>query len=72
MQLQTELREPVAQVSQEPLGVVSMLKARHVVIGEPHENDVSSRVAPAPLVKHVMKKDVTLVPHFSGPISPPI
>ena len=35
MQLQPEPREPVAQVSQEPLGVVSMLEAHHVVVGEP-------------------------------------
>ena len=35
MQLQTELREPVAQIGQEPLGVLTMLKARHVVVGEP-------------------------------------
>jgi hypothetical protein len=32
MQLQPELREPVAKISQEPLGVLTVLKARHVVI----------------------------------------
>ena len=34
----TELREPVAQIGQEPLGVLTMLEAHHVVIGEPHDD----------------------------------
>jgi len=50
MQLQAELREPVAEVGQEPLGVLTMLKARHVVVSEPHENHVPARVSPPPLV----------------------
>jgi hypothetical protein len=62
MQLQPELREPVAQISQKLLGVLTMLKARHVVIGEPRKDDISSRVTPAPLVgpqvKHVVQVDV--------------
>src|SRR5450755_830245 len=62
MQHQPELREPAAKIGQEPLSVVAMLKARHVVVGVPHENHVPSRVAPPPLVgpqvEHVMKEDV--------------
>jgi len=59
MQLQTKLREPVTQISQEPLGVLTMLKARHIVISEPRKDDISSRVTLAPLVgpqvKHVVE-----------------
>src|SRR5450755_1345674 len=40
MQFQAELREPVAELREEPLGVISMLEARHVVISKPHENDL--------------------------------
>ena len=62
MQLQTELREPVAQIGEEPLGVLTMLKARHVVIGEPQEDHVPARVTPSPLVgpevEDVMQEDV--------------
>ena len=62
MQLQAELREPVAQIGEEPLGVVSVLEARHVVVGEPREDHVPSRVPPPPLVgpqvKHVVQVDV--------------
>ena len=61
MQLQAKLREPVAQISQEPLGVVSVLKARQKVVGVPAEDHVPPRV-PAPLVgpqvKHVMQEHV--------------
>ena len=62
MQLQTELREPLAEIGKEPLSVLAMLKARHVVIGEPRKDHVPSRVAPAPLVgpqvEHVVQVDV--------------
>ena len=62
MQLQPELREPLAKVGKEPLGVVTMLKARYIIVGEPHENHISSRVAPPPLlgpqIKDVMQEDV--------------
>jgi hypothetical protein len=58
MQLQPELREPLAKISQEPLGVLTILKAGHVVIGVAHENDIPSRVTSPPLVgpqvKHVV------------------
>ncbi len=62
MQLQTELREPVAELGKEPLSVFTMLKARHVVVGEPQEDHVPARVTPPPLVgpqvEHVMQVDV--------------
>ncbi len=62
MQLQTELREPVAKIGKEPLGVVTMLKARHVVVSETREDHVPVRVAPPPLVgpqiEHVVQVDV--------------
>jgi len=61
-QLQAEHREPVAKVGKEPLGVITMLKARHVVIGEPREDHVPTRVPPPPLVgpqvKDVVEVDV--------------
>ena len=62
MQLQSELREPVAEIGEEPLGVLTMLEAHHVVVGEPREDHVPARVTPAPLVgpqvKDVMQVDV--------------
>jgi hypothetical protein len=62
VQLQPELREALAEISEEPLGVLTMLKARHIVVGVPHENHVPPRVAPPPLVgpqvKHVVQEDV--------------
>ena len=47
MQLQPELREPVAQISQEPLGVLTMLKARQEVVGVPRPARVSLAVFPS-------------------------
>ena len=62
MQLQSEFREPLAEIGEEPLSVLTMLKARHIVVGEPHEDHVPPRVAPPPLVgpqvKHVVQVDV--------------
>ena len=62
MQLQSEFREPLAKIGEEPLGVLTTLEARHIVVGEPHENHVPPRVTPPPLVgpqvKHVMQEDV--------------
>jgi hypothetical protein len=49
-QLQRELREPVAKICQEPLCLVTMLKARDVVVGKAHENHVPARVPAPPLV----------------------
>ena len=62
MQLQPELREPLAQIGKEPLGVLTTLKARQKVVGEPSEDHIPARVTPSPLVgpqvKHIMQIDV--------------
>jgi hypothetical protein len=62
MQLQPELREPVAKIGKEPLGVVTMLEARHVVVGEPREDHVPRafrrRHWSAHRSKNVMQVDV--------------
>ena len=50
VQLQAELREPVAQISPEPLGVLPMLKPHHEVISETRDHDVAVRVPSPPLV----------------------
>ena len=43
VQLQAETREPHAQIGPEPLGIVTMLKAHHEVIREPHHDHVTAR-----------------------------
>ena len=50
VQFQTEFREPVAKVSPELLGVFPILKAHHEVVSEPHDHNVTARVASPPLV----------------------
>jgi hypothetical protein len=50
VQLQGELREPVAQAGPEPLGVVPVLEPHHEVVGEAHDHDISVRVSAPPLV----------------------
>ena len=50
VQLQAELREPVAKIRPEPLGVVPMLEPHHEVVSEPHDDHVTARVPPPPLV----------------------
>jgi len=58
-QLQAEVR---AQVGQEPLGVLTVFKARQEVVGEPHQDHVPARVPPpppvGPQVKGVVQVDV--------------
>ena len=50
VQLQTELREPAAEVGQEPLGVVPIPKAHDVVVSEPHEDNITACMPSTPLV----------------------
>jgi hypothetical protein len=50
MQFQAESRESLAEVGEEPLGVLTMLKARQKVVSEPHEDNVPARPAASPLV----------------------
>src|SRR5215210_35141 len=42
MQLQTELRESLAKLHQEPLGLVPMLEADHKVVREAHDHDFAA------------------------------
>ena len=62
IQLQTELRESVAKLRPEPLGVLPMLKPHHEVIGPAHDDHIAMRVLGPPLVgpqvKDVMQVDV--------------
>jgi hypothetical protein len=62
VQLQAELREPVAQVSPEPLGVLLMLESHHEVVSETRDHDIAVRVpSPArvsPEVEDVVQVDV--------------
>ena len=44
VQLQTKAREPLAKLSPEPLGLVTMLKAHHEVIREPRHDDIAASV----------------------------
>src|SRR5437763_11986353 len=50
VQLQAELREPVAQVSPEPLRVLPVLESHHEVVSPAHDDDVAVRVPTPPLV----------------------
>src|SRR5512142_2150873 len=50
VQIQTELREPVAKVRPEPLGVTPVLESHHGVVGETHDRYVTARVSTSPLV----------------------
>ena len=50
VQLQAELREPVAKIRPEPLGVVPMLESHHEVVSKTRDDDVTARVPAPPLV----------------------
>ena len=62
IQLQAELREPVAKVRPEPLSVIPMLETHHEVVGETHDDHFTARVPSPPLVspqvKDVVQVDV--------------
>src|SRR6266511_4669519 len=59
MQLQGELRDPVAKIVEELLGVTSMLEPDHEVVRPAHDDHVTACVAspplPGPLVQHIME-----------------
>jgi hypothetical protein len=60
VQFQPELREPAAQLVQEPLSVLLILEPDDEVVREPHDNDLAVRVAlPPPIGPQV--KDVVQV-----------
>jgi len=50
-QLEVEPREPVAQLSPEPLRVITVLEAHHGVVSETHDDHVTTRVPVPPLVR---------------------
>jgi hypothetical protein len=58
VQLQAELREPVAKVGPEPIGITAMLEPHHEVVGETRDNDVTARVPSSPLVSPQVKEVV--------------
>ena len=62
VQLQRELCEPLAQVGQEPLGVLTMLEAHNEVVRPAHDDHVAVSVAAPPLlgpqVKDVVQVDI--------------
>jgi hypothetical protein len=60
VELQVELREPLAKVRPEPLGVVPMLEAHHEVVGETHDDHVPVRVPSPPLVSPEVKDVVRI------------
>ncbi len=63
MQLQSELRESFAKVPEEPLCIVGTLEAEHEVISVSHDDDVTERTPPPPLldpqIKRIMQTDVS-------------
>ena len=48
VQFQPELREPAAQLVPEPLGVFPVLEPDDEVVGEPHDDHITARVALPP------------------------
>src|SRR5881409_2339413 len=44
MQRQPELREPLAQLGEELLGLLPMLESHDEVVGEAHDHDISARL----------------------------
>jgi hypothetical protein len=59
MQLQVELREPLAKIVEEPLRITEVLEADHEITGEPGADHVATGVPQPPLadppVENVMK-----------------
>src|SRR6266536_3884075 len=49
-QLQAELRKSVAKLGEEPLGVIPVLEADDVVVGDAHDDHLATRMPPPPLV----------------------
>jgi hypothetical protein len=49
-QLQAEVREPLAKIREEPLGVVTMLEAHHEVVRVAHDDHLAARLPTPPLV----------------------
>ena len=62
VQFQTELREPLAKVGEEPLRIGLMLEPGHKVVGEPRDDHITVGVPSSPLpdppVEDVVEIDV--------------
>jgi hypothetical protein len=50
VKLEMEPRETLAERLLEPLGIATMLEADHDVVGETHDDNVTPRMPPPPLV----------------------
>ena len=50
VQLQVELREPVAKLRPEPLTVLPMLESHHGIMSEPHDDNVTAGISTPPLM----------------------
>ena len=50
MQPQTEVRESLAKVSQEPFGVITVLETHDEVVRVAHHDHIAARVTASPLV----------------------
>ena len=72
MQLQSELRESFAKVPEEPLRVEGTLEAEHEVVSVSHDDDVTKRTAPSPLlhpqIKRIMQTDVGQQRRYRRPL----
>src|SRR5213593_3965108 len=62
MQRQPELREPLAQLGEELLGLLPMLESHDEVVGEAHDHDLSARLLLSPPldpeIEHVVQVEV--------------
>src|SRR5437773_1349312 len=62
MQRQPELREPLAQLGEELLGLLPMLESHDEVVGEAHDHDLSARLLLSPPldpeIEHVVQVEI--------------
>ena len=68
IQLQAELREPVAKVRPEPLGIAAVLESHHEVVSETRDDDVTARVPGSPENDglHWPRRDGLKWPHLAS------
>ena len=62
VQFQTELAETISQVIVELFGIRTVFEAKHTVVGKSHDDHVTARMSPSPLVgpqiEHVVQVHV--------------
>src|SRR5690606_35334427 len=51
VQLQLELPQSPAEVLEEPPSILLVFEAHHEVVGEPHDDEIATRMPPPPLVR---------------------